>query len=41
MSEETPDLFGHKPARSDLFANAPPRNSGVGVADPDEVRRRL
>lgn len=40
-SEETADLSGHRPAQSDLFAGEPPRNNGVGVADPDEVRRRL
>ena len=41
MSEETPDLFGHGPAQGDLFANEPLRNNGVGVADSDDVRRRL
>ncbi len=41
MSEETPDLFGHRPAQADLFANEPPPNNGVGVADPNDVRRRL
>jgi hypothetical protein len=41
MSKETPDLFGHRPAQGDLFANEPPRNNGVGVADPDAVRSRL
>jgi hypothetical protein len=41
MSEETPDLFGHRPAQADLFANEPARNNGVGVADPGDVRRRL
>ncbi len=41
MSDEAPDLFGHEPAQDDLFAAAPPRNNGVGVADPNEVRRRL
>jgi len=40
-SEVTPDLFGHKPAQSDLFADEPRPNNGVGVADPDDVRRRL
>jgi hypothetical protein len=40
-SEDTPDLFGHRPAQGDLFAGEPPRNNGVGVAKPDEVRRRL
>ena len=40
-SKETPDLFGHEPAQGDLFAGEPPRNNGVGVADPDEIRRRL
>jgi hypothetical protein len=41
MNEKTPDLFGHRPAQDDLFANEPPRNNGIGVADTDEVRRRL
>jgi hypothetical protein len=41
MSEETPDLFGHTTAQGDLFAGEPPRNNGVGVADPDAVRHRL
>jgi hypothetical protein len=41
MSEEAPDLFGYKPAQGDLFAGEPPRNNGVGVADPDKVRRQL
>jgi hypothetical protein len=40
-SEETPDLFGHRTAQGDLFANEPPRDNGVGVADPDKVRRHL
>jgi hypothetical protein len=40
-SDERPDLFGHRPAQGDLFAGEPPRNTGVGVADPDAVRRRL
>jgi hypothetical protein len=26
---------------SDLFANEPPRNNGVGVVDPDDIRARL
>ena len=41
MSDQTPDLFGFKPAQGDLFADEPARNDGVGVADPDEVRARL
>ena len=41
MSDQTPDLFGFKPAQGDLFANEPARNDGVGVADPAAVRARL
>jgi hypothetical protein len=41
MSDQTPDLFGFKPAQGDLFANEPARNDGVGVADPEDVRVRL
>ena len=41
MSEETPELFGHRPAQGDLFANEPPRKNGVGVADSNDVRSRL
>jgi hypothetical protein len=41
MSDQTPDLFGSKPAQGELFANEPARNDGVGVADPNEVRARL
>ncbi len=41
MSDQTPDLFGFKPAQGDLFANEPARNNGVGVADPDDIRARL
>ena len=41
MSEQPPDLFGFKPRQGDLFAGEPPRNNGIGVADPAEVRARL
>ena len=41
MSDQTPDLFGFRPAQGDLFANEPARNDGVGVANPDVVRARL
>jgi hypothetical protein len=41
MSDQTPDLFGFQPPQGDLFAGEPPRNDGVGVADPDVVRARL
>jgi hypothetical protein len=41
MTEETSDLFGHKPPQGDLFAGDPRPNNGVGVANPDDVRRHL
>jgi hypothetical protein len=41
MSDQTPNLFGFKPAQGDLFANEPACNNGVGVADPDDIRARL
>jgi hypothetical protein len=41
MNNHQSDLFGFQPAQSDLFANESPRNNGVGVAKPDEVRARL
>ena len=41
MTDQTPDLFGFRSAQGDLFANEPPRNNGIGVADPDVVRARL
>ncbi len=41
MSNRQSDLFGFQPAQSDLFADEPPRNKGVGVANPDAVRARL
>jgi hypothetical protein len=40
-SEQAPDLFGFRSRQGDLFANEPPRNNGVGVADPDDIRARL
>jgi hypothetical protein len=40
-NNEAPDLFGFKSRQGDLFANEPPRNNGVGVADPDDIRARL
>ncbi|MGH6847819.1 MAG: hypothetical protein ACREC0_10385 [Methylocella sp.] len=39
--DQAPDLFGLRPRQGDLFANEPPRNNGVGVADPDDIRARL
>lgn len=41
MSDRQTDLFGFQPAQGDLFATEPPRNNGIGVAKPDEVRARL
>ena len=41
MNSETPDLFGFQPAQGDLFASEAPRNNGVGVANPDDVRAKL
>ncbi len=41
MNNRQSDLFGFLPAQADLFADEPPRNNGVGVARPDEVRARL
>lgn len=41
MSNPETDLFGLQPAQEDLFADEPPRNDGVGVAKPDDVRARL
>jgi hypothetical protein len=38
-NNEAPDLFGFKSRQGDLFANEPPRNNGVGVADPDDISR--
>jgi len=40
-SEQAPDLFGFKSRQGDLFTNEPPRNNGVGVADPSAIRARL
>jgi hypothetical protein len=40
-SEQAPGLFGFKRDQDDLFANEPPRNNGVGVANPDDIRARL
>ncbi|MGH6840333.1 MAG: hypothetical protein ACREDT_16420 [Methylocella sp.] len=40
-SDQAPDLFGLNPRQGDLFADEPPRNNGVGVANPDEIRARL
>jgi hypothetical protein len=40
-TDETPDLFRHKPAQGDLFANEPGPNPGVYLPDPDRIRRRL
>jgi hypothetical protein len=40
-SEQAPDLFGFTSRQGDLFANEPPRNNGVGVADPTAIRARL
>lgn len=41
MTDQRPDLVGFKPAQGDLFANEPPRNNGIGVADPAVIRVRL
>ena len=41
MNDLSPDLFGHRSPQGDLFADEAPRNPGVGVAKPDEVRARL
>jgi hypothetical protein len=41
MSEQAPDLCGFKRSPSDLFANEPARNNGIGVADPNDIRARL
>lgn len=40
-SDSTPDLFGHRPAQGDLFANEPPRAYQPPKIDPDNVRRKL
>ncbi|MGH6795214.1 MAG: hypothetical protein ACREDD_07335 [Methylocella sp.] len=40
-SDQAPELFGLKPRQGDLFADEPPRNNGVGVTDPDDIRARL
>jgi hypothetical protein len=40
MTSPSPDLFGYSPRQSDLFANEPVRNNGIGVADPAQVRKR-
>lgn len=37
MSDDTPDLFGHKPAQGDLFGGDAPRAVRAHV-DPDKVR---
>src|SRR5271166_3546209 len=41
MTSRESNLFGFQPAQDDLFADEPPRNVGVGVAKPDDVRARL
>ena len=41
MNNRQPDLFGFQPAQGDLFADEAPRNNGIGVARPDEIRARL
>jgi hypothetical protein len=41
MNSRQSDLFGFQPAQGYLFAGEPPRNNGIGVAKPDEVRTRL
>jgi hypothetical protein len=41
MGEEAPGLFGERPAQGDLFAGEPLPNNGIGIANPDDVRRRL
>ena len=41
MNANPPDLFGFEPTQGDLFAGKAPRNEGIGVAKPDQVRARL
>ena len=41
MNDQTPDLFGFRAPQGELFANEAPRNAGVGVGDPERIRRRL
>lgn len=41
MSNQKADLFGSGPRQGDLFAGESPRNDGIGVADPNDIRRRL
>ena len=41
MNDRTPDLFGFNSSQGDLFAGEPARNTGIGVADPDQIRARL
>ncbi len=38
-SQQQTDFF--RPAQDDLFADEPARNPGIGVANPNDVRRRL
>ena len=40
-NEQAPNRFGFKSRQGDLFANEPPRDNVVGVADPDDIRARL
>ena len=40
-NEQAPELFDFRSRQGDLFADEPPRNIGVGVADPDDIRARL
>jgi hypothetical protein len=41
MSSDNPDLFGHRPAQGDLFANAPAPDNRVVAGDAPRIRRRL
>ena len=42
MTDDAPDLFGHKPAQGELFAGVePPRPQWKVEVDPEMIRRRL
>jgi hypothetical protein len=41
LSKNSQQFDFFQPPQGDLFAGEPARNPGVGVANPDEVRRRL
>jgi hypothetical protein len=41
MTQDTPDLFGHRPAQGDLFAGESFGGNKTAQVDPEVIRRRL